>query len=213
MRLNINLATQPYQDVRRFLFRWGFAVAVVAVLSIALLWGAIGSIRSWRKTTRQVNDYRSKIAACDRERANAEALLNRPENRSTRDQSVFINTLIARKAFSWTQVLSDLERIMPSGIHVLGITPDISDDNELQLKLTAVGSSREQAVELISRLESSPHFRNALLRNDVAEQQQSQPNSRPEIIYHFEITATYVPPYQRPSDGSSEADASVKGGQ
>jgi len=213
MRLNINLATQPYQNVRRVLLLWSMAVAIVAVLTCALLWAAIGATRSWRDATRQSNEYRSKIAACDRERVNAEAMLNRPENRSTRDQSLFINTLIARKAFSWTEVLSDLERIMPSGIHVIAIAPTISDDNQLELKLGASGPSRERAIELISRMEDSPHFRNALLRTDVAEQKQSEPNARKEISYRFEITAIYVPSYQRAATDEPASLAENKGGK
>jgi type IV pilus assembly protein PilN len=212
MRLKINLATQPYHDVRRMLFLWGFGIALVAIMTGALLWAAIGSLSTWRHTTRQMNEYRARIAACDRERTNAQAMLNLPENRSTRDQSLFINTLIARKAFSWTEVLSDLERIMPSGIHVVGITPDIKEDNQLELKLAAAGSSRDRAIELIRRMENSTHFSSVLLQSDVAEEKQDRSNSRVETSYRFEITAFYVPSYKRLAPDKPET-ATEKGGQ
>jgi len=213
MRLNINLATQPYQDVRRAFFRWGLGTAVVTVLTGVLLWMAISSLAAWRHTTRQMNEYRAKIAACDRDRSSAEAMLNRPANRSTRDESLFINTLIARKAFSWTEVLSDLERIMPSGIHIVGIVPTIKDDNQLELKLAAAGSSREKAIDLIRRMEDSPHFSNVLLRSDVAEEKQSQPNGRADTNYHFEIVAFYVPSYQRQASDHPVAISQEQGGK
>lgn len=196
MRLNINLATQPYQDLRAFLFRWVLGIVAVAVITLALLWAAVSTTISWHKTKSHADEYRAKIAQLDAEQASAKALLDRPENRATRDKSTFINRLISRKAFSWTEVLTDLESILPSGIQVVGITPQISDEGELQLRVAAAGPSRERAIELISRMEASSHFRNAMLMNDVAEQNSDSRNPGPPT-YRFDIAANYVPSYQR----------------
>lgn len=204
MRLNINLATQPYQDVRRFLFRWGIALALLALLSAVLVYAAVSAVLSWRSVTRQENDLRAKIAERDRARSSAEAFLNRPENRSTRDQSQFINTLIARKAFSWTQVLSDLEHIVPAGLQVTAIRPEINETSQLQLRMTVAGQSRERAIDLVRRLEESQHFRNAEMVNEVAPGTGGQTDSG----FRFEITATYVPPFEL-----AASSAAQQGGQ
>ena len=37
MRLDINLASQPYEDARQFWMRWGTAVGAVALLTLVLL--------------------------------------------------------------------------------------------------------------------------------------------------------------------------------
>ena len=37
MRLDINLASRPYEDARQFWMRWGTAVGAVAVLTLVLL--------------------------------------------------------------------------------------------------------------------------------------------------------------------------------
>ncbi len=37
MRLDINLASQPYEDARQFWLRWGTALAAAAILTLALL--------------------------------------------------------------------------------------------------------------------------------------------------------------------------------
>lgn len=201
MRLDINLATQPYQDVRRFLFRWGIAVAVLAFLSAILVYAAVSATVSWRSITRQENELRTQIAERDRTRSSAEAFLNRPENRSTRDQSRFINGLIARKAFSWTQVLSDLEQIVPAGLQVTAIRPEISENNQLQLRLTVAGQSRERAIDLVRRLEESRHFRNAEMVNETAP---SGNAGAAETGFRFEISATYVPPFELAQGSSAE---------
>ena len=37
MRLDINLASQPYEDARQFWMRWGTAVGAVGLLTLVLL--------------------------------------------------------------------------------------------------------------------------------------------------------------------------------
>ena len=44
MRLNINLASQKYEDVRRFYVRWGTAIALTAILTLVLIFLACESI-------------------------------------------------------------------------------------------------------------------------------------------------------------------------
>lgn len=211
MRLNINLATQPYQDVRRFLFRWGFGVAALAIITAAMLWMAIGATISWRKSAAQANHFRAEIARCDREEAQAKAMLNLPANSATNAKSTFINTLIARKAFSWTEVLMDLERILPSGIQVTAIQPAINENGQMEIRLTAAGPSRDRAIDLVSRMESSPHFRNAMIRSDAVAQGQDQNN--PQVTYRFDISAIYVPSYERPATAQAGSLVAQQGGQ
>ncbi len=38
MRLNINLATRPYRDVRQFLRTWGTGTVLLALLTVGLCW-------------------------------------------------------------------------------------------------------------------------------------------------------------------------------
>src|ERR1044072_183493 len=103
MRVNINLATRPYEDVQQFLLRWTTIVALIAALTGGLLYY---TARSWRQS-RDVNQQMSKLQAemnrLDREKADGLALLSRPENRETAEQAHFLNNVIVRKAFSWTR--------------------------------------------------------------------------------------------------------------
>ena len=66
-----------------------------------------------RKDHAIMNGIQQQIAERDRERSQAEALLNLTQNRSTRDKSQNFNDLFERKAFSWTKVFEDLEKVMP----------------------------------------------------------------------------------------------------
>jgi Tfp pilus assembly protein PilN len=158
MRLDINLATQPYEDARQFWLRWGTALAAAAIITLALLTITITGWFAARRDHAKIADLRAEIAQRDQTRQQAEQFLNRPENRATRDQSQFINELIERKSLSWTHVLEDLEKVMPPHVHLVSIRPALDEGNQLTLKMVVGGDSRERAIELARRMEDSRRF-------------------------------------------------------
>jgi type IV pilus assembly protein PilN len=192
MRLNINLATHQYEDARRFWLRWGTALLVAVVLTAVLVWAAISDMVSAGGVNKQIRDYRAKIAQTEQQHAKAEAYLNRPENRDTRDKSQFINALIARKAFSWTQVFASMEKIMPPGLQVVSIKPDLNANNQLELRMVVAAENRDRAVELVRRMEDSQQFRSA----QVLKEETNQTPTGPAKV-QFEISAMYVPELTR----------------
>lgn len=200
MRLNINLATQPYQDVRRFLTRWLPIVGLVAVLTAVLVYLAITGYLQARDINRQISELQSEISRLDKARTDAVAMLNRPENRDTAERSQFLNDLIVRKSFSWTQVFSDMERIVPRGLHVISIRPEINDQRQLEVRLTVAGQSRERANELVRKLEESSHFTGAAILNESM--RLGAQGGGNEV--QFEIRAFYVP------EGSANPQASTQ---
>ena len=188
MRLDINLASQPYEDARQFWMRWGSAVAAIAVLTLALLTITVTGWLNARRDHAIIGQKKTLIAERDRQRAEAEAFLNRSENRSTRDESQFLNQLIERKAFSWTRVLENLEKVMPPRVHLVTISPGLDEDNQLTLKMTVAGDSRERAVELARRMEESHRFAQAAIKSEQFHAQTQ--NGDNETI---EMEAIYIP--------------------
>jgi len=139
MRLDINLASQPYEDAQQFWMRWGAAVGAVALLTLVLLTLDITGWVNARRDRAAIAEKEAMIADRDRLRVEAERILNLPENRTTRDESQFLNQLIERKAFSWTRVLESLEKVMPPRVHLIGISPELDEDNRLALKMSVAG--------------------------------------------------------------------------
>jgi len=163
MRLDINLATRPYEDAREFWVRWGLGVALLALLTMALLGLAV---RGWTKASKDRHDIaqlQARIAERGQERTKAQAYLDMTANRSTRDQSQFVNGLIQRKSFSWTRVFEDLEQVMPTNLHVVSLRPELNEQNQMQLDMKVAGDTRGAAVELVHRMEGSRHFQGTQL--------------------------------------------------
>ena len=188
MRIDINLATQPYEDSRRFWTYWGTGLALLALVTLLLGFMAVsGFIQASRERAR-IAGLQKQIAAYDQEKSRAEAMLNLPENRIVRDRSRFLNDLFQRKTFSWTRVFEDLERVMPAHLHVVSIHPDMSKDNNLEIKLVVAGESREQALDLVRKMEGSKRFKQTQIESERSE---TQPVNGDRV--RFDISALYIP--------------------
>jgi type IV pilus assembly protein PilN len=188
MRVDINLATRPYEDSGSLWLRWGGALAVLGLFTLMLLYAVLTGWAAARKDRILIAQREQQIAVRDQERTRAEEILNLPENRATRDRSQFLNDLFLRKAFSWTQVFQDLERVMPARLHLVSIHPAMAPENQLEIKMVVAGESRERALELVRKMEGSQHFQHTQI-----EQEQSENGQTPGDNVQFDISAVYVP--------------------
>ncbi|HET8823642.1 MAG TPA: hypothetical protein VFM77_00825 [Terriglobales bacterium] len=196
MRIDINLATRAYEDSRQFWTYWATGLGLLALATVLLIFmAAAGYVRAGHDR-QELNKLQSQIAAYDREKGDAEAVLNQPQNRELREQSQFLNQLFERKSFSWTRVFEDLEQVMPAHLHVISIHPE-SADNNVQLKLVVGGDSQVQALDLVRKMESSKHFKQTKIVNEGFATEQSPTNDR----VTFDIEAVYTP-WDQPSQTS-----------
>jgi len=190
MRVDINLATRPYEDSGPLWLRWGGALAALSLFTLILLYSALSGWAAARKDHGLIEQRQQQIAARDLQKAKAEETLNLPANRGTRDRAEFLNDLFLRKAFSWTRVFEDLERVMPARLHVVSIHPDKAADNQLKIKLVVAGESRDRALELVRKMEGSQRFRQTQI-----EQESTQAGQTPGDNVQFDISALYVPDF------------------
>ncbi|MGH9492011.1 MAG: hypothetical protein ACRD2K_00795 [Terriglobales bacterium] len=188
MRFDINLASQPYEDVRQFLLRWGTAAGALALFTLVLLGAAFAGWWGSRDVSREIAKMRGEMRQLDGDKATAEMLLSRPQNRDLLERSRFLNGLISRKAFSWTQLFMDLEKIMPPRVRVVSLQPEAAE-NQLELRLLVEGDSREHALDLLRRMEESERFRQPRVKSERGKE---QPGG-----VQLEIVAFYVPQSQR----------------
>lgn len=189
MRLNINLASQKYEDARQFYVRWGTALAAALVLTAILATMAVFNYSSSTQSTRRIRDLKQKIAALEKDRAAAEAVENSPENRDVKDQKNYWNAQIAKRAFSWTQLFNDLQKIMPGRAYVISIAPELTRDNRVKLKLAIGAEKYEGAIDLVKRMENSSRFRQPQI---VTQTTQKDPKTGANLI-KLDIEAFYTP--------------------
>jgi Tfp pilus assembly protein PilN len=193
MKININLASQKYEDARAFYVRWGGALALVTVITAVLAVQVWSSYRTMIRETRHIRELRGKIERLDKEQQQAEAVLNRPENQDVRDQSQFWNDVIDRKSLSWTELFSDLEKIMPARAYVVSVQPKVTTDRRLQLRLVLVGEKFEDANDLLTKMEHSERFRLPELAATSVMKPEAGVGARTSTAYQFEILTYYTP--------------------
>jgi type IV pilus assembly protein PilN len=199
MRVDINLASQPYEDARQFWLRWGGGLVALGILTLLLLVMTVNGWIAARKDRQLIQQYEAQSAARDKEKADAQALLNLPQNSTTRDRSQFLNDLFQRKAFSWTKAFEDLEQVMPPRLHVVSIHPELAPDNELEIKLIVAGDSRDHALDLVSKMEASKHFHETYI-----DEESTNPSGASGDTVQFHITALYVPDIGNATPGGSQ---------
>ena len=190
MRIDINLASQPYEDSRQFWSYWATGLALLSAITLFLVFMAVTGFLRAGHDRAQIAKLKDQIAAYDREKTQAEAVLNQPQNRELREQSRFLNALFLRKEFSWTKVFEDLERVMPAHLHVVSINPGSTADNNLEIRLLVGGESREQALDLVRKMEGSNRFRQTRIESEKAENENQ--NGGGDRV-QFEIYALYSP--------------------
>jgi type IV pilus assembly protein PilN len=157
VRVHINLATRPYVELDRLLRQLRIALGVLAVVALGLgIWLHSANARA-REQQRQLVRLNAQADALQRERAANEARLRQPINAATLSRNQFLNALFARKSFSWTAVLMDLEDVLPGGVQVSSIEPIISTTGQVTIRLRVLGD-RERTVQLVRNLEGSKRF-------------------------------------------------------
>ena len=171
MRLTINLATRPYVELHRIFRQLRIAIGALAVVAVALgLWLHAVNAQA-REKEQQIRILNAQAAETRRELSRNEARMRQPVNSSVLQRAEFLNALFARKSFSWTAVLMDLEQVLPSGVQVTSIEPQILANGEVQIRLRVSGE-RDRAVQLVRNLEGSHRFIGPRLSGEALQQQQ-----------------------------------------
>lgn len=215
MRITLNLATRPFVELNRIYRQLRIAIAVLALVAVGLgIWLSVLNA-SARQEQLAVDMLNRKAESLQRERATNQARLRQPQNEAALQRNAFLNNLFARKSFSWTAVLMDLEQVLPSGVQVSAIEPAIAPSGEVTIRLRVLGD-RDKTVEFVRNLENSRRFIAPRLVGETQQArdrsaggatgarfangqmqpiyEQSQPGTLPPVAgVEFEINAGYNP--------------------
>lgn len=170
MRISINLATRPFVELRPLFARLRLAMAGLVLLAIGLGVGMHFLGVKARAAQAQMKDLKAQTFAFENERQTNERRMQQPQNRAVLDRSKFLNALFAKKSFSWTSVMMDLERVLPTGIQVTNIEPLTTPEGDVNIRLR-VNGDRDRDVDLVRNLERSQRFLRPRLANETAQTQ------------------------------------------
>jgi type IV pilus assembly protein PilN len=158
MRFSINLASEPYENLRPLRSAVALLALLAVVLSLTLAWKAQHNRRETRVLAEQSDRLDRDLVNLRREQGDLTQKLLRPEVQTIRDRSNFLNSLIIRKSLSWSQLFMDLEKVLPDQVQVATIRPSHNESAQAQVNLTVLSMTVAPLVEFLKNLESSPQF-------------------------------------------------------
>ena len=233
MRISINLATRPFVELRPLFLRLRIVMALLVAVAIAFGLWAHTTQQRLNVASAQMDSLRSQTDAAQQERMHNEARMRQGPNAAVLDRAHFLDRLFLEKSFSWTAVMMDLENVLPVGVQVTSIEPQVTAGGDVIIRLRVSGQ-RDRAVELVRNLEHSRRFLQPRLsgeasqaketvaqRGGLRQPQANVPTGPPGV--EFDILANYNPlpegeSYTKPSSGklssakSTSAGAAARGG-
>ncbi|HEU0184297.1 MAG TPA: hypothetical protein VFS27_03230 [Blastocatellia bacterium] len=190
MRPLVNLSRRPFRNRRLF---W-LAILLLFVIPAYFGVAAIGIIARRQAEldalTAEIQKLQGGIIPVDKS-ASANVTISTDRNL----QLVAASELIARRAFSWSRLLDDIERNLPGGVRVLRVAvaqvqPNERDgvgenENSASLVMTVIGKSGADVTAMINKFHESRRFR-------VAPASKKAVDGTEEI--EFELKVEYLTP-------------------
>lgn len=169
MKTNFNLATKPLENNRRFV-AGSSALGVIAVLAMVFLsLHAIHARRANREMRMEVDHLREQVRISLRQQESLRNAFKSPQAIEALKRSAFLNGLIEARTFPWTKMFADLEQILPAGVRVISISPQMDKDGKVKVQLSVGAANDEQKIKFLNSIDSSPVF------SDVHVMQESYP--------------------------------------
>jgi type IV pilus assembly protein PilN len=199
MKVNVNLATRPFVELRPFFLRLRIIMAALAVVAVGLAVGGHLLAIKLHHAQDQMAELHGAMVAAQQQKNRDEMRMHQQPNAGVLDRAHFLNALFLRKSFSWTAVMMDLENVLPVGVQVTSIEPQATAEGDVLIRLRVSGD-RDRAVQLVRNLEGSRRFLEPRLSGEASQNKEgnmqtaanaNNPNAPTGV--EFDIIANYNP--------------------
>lgn len=210
MKPLVNLSSNPFRNRRLF---W----LLILLLFLVPAYLGMQANDTATKLERDISDQSAKVAKLDLElkKVIKPVTSNVSVSPDQNKQLVAASELIARRAFSWSQLLTDIERSLPAGVRVLRVAvaqiqPKERDEtfngneNSATLSLTVIGKSGQDVTTMINRFHDSGRFKVFPVSKKAVEGTED---------VEFELRIEYLSPVSSASVNPSNQIASAKTGE
>ncbi len=170
MRVRLNLATKVLQTHRRFLVGASFAAFFAGSAFLGLGWYVYTARKADAEMRARTERTRLEMNKLESQRKDLERYFAQKDIAELHDRAAFINTILDARAFNWTLMFMDLERILPGGVRLISIEPK-QVGGRVEVKLTVGTMNDEAELKFEHALEESKAF------TEVRIQHVGSPNS------------------------------------
>ena len=182
-----NLASSPFLDVRPVWLTGAVLVVLALTLSTVSLTELVAARRreaSAAELLGQTQSRRAELAARV-ERGNRE--LAAVPWKKLQQETTSMQVVVGRHKLVWSQLLVDLERVVPWDVRLVQITPAVDKKGAIQVGVRGLTTGREAWLRLLAVLFTDSRFSDPLPRSEEA------PSATNAKGYEFDLTVRYWP--------------------
>ena len=186
--LHVNLASRPFRDYKPV---YAVVVAVSIVVAVLMFYNFDTFYRYQRDTKNTRNEIaliETQIRTENTRAENAKGQIGAIDLVTLSKQSKFVNTELAQRAFSWSELLDRLEVVLPANVRVVSVSPGFESSGLVHLNINCEGKNADSMLATITRFQHDPHFSNPFPASQSAKGSE----------YEFALTVEYKPTVARP---------------
>lgn len=180
-----NLSSRPFLNTRPV---W---LLIVAAGTLAAILSAV-NLNLWIVSNRGLEEQlaRERTLAAEQAKLVGEmkadvTALDRVPWRNLDRRVEDINLVLREHAFSWLQLLDDVERVLPREVRIIRIIPTMGKEG-VELGLDGVARDRDAFLDLLDNLIADPAFEAPRPRSEVMPEQSSSAG------YEFTVSVKYL---------------------
>ena len=208
MKSLVNLSSHPFRNRRLF---W----LVIVLMFLIPAYFLMKTVESTELLKSQIGIQTMQVKALESQvKVTKPVTTNVTISPEQNKQLVAANELIARRSFSWAQLLSETERSLPAGVRVLRVAVNQIMPNEREeafdgtlnaatLTLTVIGKTGQDVTTMINRFHDTGRFK-------VIPMSKKTVDGTDEI--EFELKVEYFPPNTGTQASVGNQIASAKAG-
>jgi type IV pilus assembly protein PilN len=181
----LNLAARPFDDIRPV---WVTAAALLiaagtlTAVSLAEFVGAKGAEKAASEKLQNLLTRRAELSASV-EKTNRE--LAKISWKKLDAETVSLKNVVARRKLVWSQLLADLERVMPWDVRLITIAPTVDPKGTIKVALTGLASGREAWLKLLATLFADRRFSDPLPQSEETAAATSGQGHRFQLVVDY----------------------------
>jgi len=157
LRIKINLASCPFRNETLFYLIYSIAVVVVVGLSFYNWLNYVHYVDNSQKVREEILQKETVLRRQQHQLSYFEGTFEPRKTEELNSLADFVNRVISRRKFSWTEIFNHFENLMPPRIMMVSISP-IVDDDKIQINLRLIGDGYPNILKFIENLEQSAVF-------------------------------------------------------
>lgn len=186
-----NLASRPFLNTRPVWVMTIGAGVIALVLVVLNLWYFMVTNRALKDEVILRDKLEQQYGELKTEARNEISQLSRVPWRTLKARVEATNLLLREHAFSWMQMLDDIERVMPYDVRLTRIMPSVGPES-VMLTFEVVARNRDAMLDFIDNLVEDPRF------DEPALSSEKTPEESATGIYLLNMRVRYMPTEEAP---------------